>query len=84
MTKLEEVAEALNDKFCELDMPGETPDWVAIARAAVEALREPTREMVEAARIAYQTNAGISYLPHEMVEDTIYPAMINAILNEKP
>lgn len=71
MTKIEEIArsqaEAIFGKGCPLD----ADDYIR-ARAAIEAMKEPTPEMKAAA----------SRIPHAR-DDEIYRAMIDAALSEK-
>ncbi len=88
MTKLEEIARAIQAELRQQDVifePEDDPtvlmmstgtwaDLTAVVRAAVEAMREPTKAMTE---YAYKTMEIDS-------PDESYRHMIDAILNEKP
>lgn len=78
MTKLEEIAQAMLDKYCDLETPEGVEAWPLIARAAVEAMREPSEAMV-------QQFVSVQYGVYGDVEaKAIFQKMIDAILNEKP
>jgi hypothetical protein len=79
MTKLEQVARAIADRIIDLG-GGEgfgNPDYESGARAAVEAMREPTKEMVGIGQVheMYDTSAAINL--------DVWTAMIDALLSEK-
>jgi hypothetical protein len=93
MTKLEDVARAIRDKFVEMDIAsglGDS-DYLAIARTAVEELREPTEKMRQAARDVWKAHeakrveitGGNGSLAHPDWEVHYHQAMLDAILNEK-
>jgi hypothetical protein len=72
---IERVARALSEA-------GAASDWdhaAAAARAAIEAMREPTEAMVDAASAAAQKPTG-----WHMVYRNIYRAMIDTALKDTP
>jgi hypothetical protein len=71
---IERVAKAIEESIWE---PGQ--DSVIAARAAIEAMREPTEAMLEAASIEAQKPAG-----WHMVYRNIHRAMIDAALKSLP
>ena len=80
MTKIEEVAMAMNRRARykkDDDRNYYVDNWLEIARAAVEAMREPTRAMCDAG------DATAEYWDC-LDADTTWIAMIDAILAEKP
>jgi hypothetical protein len=76
MTKLEEIARAIADAMNMEQNPHmyEPEDTLRAARAAVEALREPTDQMIM---------DGGTELPAFVIKD-IWQSMLDAILSEKP
>ncbi|HEY1035029.1 MAG TPA: hypothetical protein VGE09_08610 [Pseudoxanthomonas sp.] len=89
MTKLEEVARAIAGEIDCVDWtaPDNTLSHPArlnaialeAARAAIEAMREPTEAMYEAAILTHvRENKGIEHSPH-----LSWQAMIDAILKEE-
>lgn len=88
MTKIEQVARALCEsddanwdaKDARETANGCTPEeqrdyWRDKARAAIEAMRNPTMDMMKAARAHHE---GEHYLPH-----SLFNSMIDAALNEQ-
>lgn len=45
MTMVEKVARAIHQKAYETRDEWRMPDWMEVAKAAIEAMREPTEEM---------------------------------------
>lgn len=98
MTKLEEVARAIcnamGDDPDELgtliwEASGPVPNWkfyVSAARSAVEALREPNTAMIEGGEaLTHWSGTGSGcYCDHHAEPERVFPAMIDAILKEKP
>jgi hypothetical protein len=76
MTKLEQVARAIADALNMEQSPHmyEPEDTLRAARAAVEVLREPTAHMI---------SEGYDHFEHGGSE-AVWPAMVDAILSEKP
>ncbi len=72
MTKLEEIARAMSDLVVDLET---MPTWHQLARAAVDAMREPSEEMVRAPEDG---------LARPYTVTNCWQDMIGAILNEKP
>jgi hypothetical protein len=75
MTKLEQVARAIQDKLLERHIVMLSVDAADAARAAVEALREPAR---------CQTDALYDLRWKNINSDIVWQAMVDAILSEKP
>ena len=80
MTKLEQVARAiyLSDHGCD-GFPNQEDAmqqaYIAMARAAVEALREPNEAMIQ---------RGWELIRGNLRPDEIFPHMIEVVLDEKP
>ncbi len=74
MTKLEEVAEAINRASGDDLGPFQA---LQVARAAVEAMREPTQAQ-------YDALSASDTLWRNLTSTKVWMAYIDAILNEKP
>ena len=73
-TMLEKAASEAKDAFWrEVSDHTKDPDWTVIIRAALQAIREPSTEVVEAGMIAGQFTG---------YADLAFTAMIDAILSE--
>jgi hypothetical protein len=85
MTKLEQVARAITeaialqrvDPFSAAKFSGVNPPikWDRVARAAVEALREPNEAMIQ---------RGWELIRGNLRPDEIFPHMIEVVLDERP
>lgn len=95
MDKLEQVARAIYERGAKVPWAGfERTEWDDIkpdgklfffdcARAAIEVLREPSEEMVEAAESLDDSGSSIFGEPFVAAShDDAWRAMIDAILNE--
>lgn len=85
MTKLEEVARAMaalyDERLIEIPSPGywdrHSEDWADLARAAVEALREPNEAQ-------YEALSATDLAWRDLNSTKVWQTYIDAILNEKP
>jgi hypothetical protein len=74
MTKLEQVARAIREKMLQEHVLMRPEQAAAAARAAVEALREPTEGMIRAVMMDHMDDG----------PGAVWGRMIDAILSEKP
>ncbi len=83
MTKLEEIAQAIAAYVAKCPITPEIPYevYLPVARAAVEAMREPTLPMMEVGSGFVLSLGGNTA---EVSAGEAYTAMIDAILNEEP
>jgi hypothetical protein len=99
MTKLEDIARAIccpghpckgGDRVQQSGLICESASYTDAARAAVEAMREPTEAMIEAGHASGDWGPGSTTLADNALGNydadakTCFQAMIDAILNEKP
>jgi hypothetical protein len=75
MTMVEKVAKAIHEKAYETRGADRMPDWEAVAKAAIEAMREPTQEMLNARHLITKDN----YIADETDN---WRAMIDAALTD--
>ena len=82
---------ALDDETRSVVDPENWPvaeSYCDMARAAIEAMREPTEAMIDAGVNAKRQNVDVYFdgatVPRKNVERVIYKDMIDAALSEKP
>jgi hypothetical protein len=73
---IERVARAMCDERCDWGCRFVREYWITAARAAIEAMREPTDAMLEF-RLFFGSGEACQWAPH------VWRAMIDAALGEK-
>lgn len=81
MTQLERMARAMCALSVELDME-DGQSWLKLARYGLEAIREPSEGMWDAAWRLDKIGPDAIGVPYQGIPEDMWPAMIDAALEE--